>query len=1335
LSNIELQQDVDEAAELSDGLQQVFENLAQASGAPVLDAELEKLLHNFMLNAVPGLSLRTVMHREGNVKLMNGNKLTVEQALFDTGALHGNYVSAAFVRRHYDQLKPFLYDCKERVTMADNKTTVNIKQRAYLRVTFFDDEGHEHTAIDTFSVLETCTNDMIIGLPAIARYLGELLKQMIDEAVLCAIPPEDRAAIEKVSQIEVVYPWSQPLDEEAPEDAATPLPCSFTEPLNHLGKAREQSIDEFFDQIKAHVSAAMLEKTAIESLLRTKGINAFIPLDWRGINGIPPLKLTVKPGMPDSIKPRARSVNPKLFENAKKEFDRLLDYFYEKSTSPIASPLVIAPKATNPFIRFCGDYTLINKYIERNHVKIPEVMKELEKIIRFKIFLDFDLTNAFHQIRLHPETSALLSVQTVWGQVQPLFMPEGISPASGVLQQVVSEIFKDFSDWAIVIFDNLLVLATDYDDAYRKAEIIIDRCIERNVVLKFSKTWLGFDHAKFFGYVCREGSYELGQDRKDAIKAIPFPRNLKQMQSFLGAALFFKSFVPNYSALTAPLTDMIRQEFNWDESTWSTDYRKIFEEFKEQLQHAQSIFYPDYTLEWILRTDASIHGVGAVLLQIYRATPDSEPVYQPIGFASQKFSPQACRWSTIEQEAYGVYFGVKYYEYYLRCKAFVLETDHNNLLWMEASAVPKVIRWRVYLQSFTFLLRHIPGKLNVVADWLSRMHAETSPVTPQDRAVTLALMMNDSLDFEAGAALFPDNVNDAQLATVAAAAPERAAVVPEDAAATEASNKVDVVLGKVHGGRMGHHGARETWKLLNKHFPGHRIPYRIVADFVAVCPVCQKDRLGMVDFIEPVVRHLKPSHRRSVIGVDTLSITPADKDGNCILTVIVVHFTKLTALYPGKKHDALTTATALFLFCCSYGMFDSIISDPGSEFMNEVIDHLTRWFSIRHVFSLVDRHESNGVEGTNKMVLRHLKALVMDERVRDRWSSPTVLPLVQFIINSHESSETGVVPFHAHFGSADATYFRMPEEGDGPRSAHAYIQLLDDNLRLLSDISRRFQADLVAKRTAKTPAAAQNIFQPGDLVLWQHNPAEHLPSKLTPKFAGPYAVIEQVKNDVKCKHVIMGNIKEFHVSRLKIFHGTLDQAKEMAMLDHDQYAVSRFIAYRGDPLLRTSMEFEIEFEDGSVVWLPWSKDLFDTMQYEDFCRSRPELTPLLHDAEAAKKQARALNKLPITEVKPGDVVYVDLRSYGAGWYAALPLPDRDHITYLLEYVYREWVPRQQKRKIYCHCALFNETFEVDHVFVKAYGSRFSKPVGNNEVLVDEAMVKEYPALLPTTTTD
>jgi hypothetical protein len=312
-----------------------------------------------------------------------------------------------------------------------------------------------------------------------------------------------------------------------------------------------------------------------------------------------------------------------------------------------------------------------------------------------------------------------------------------------VLQQAVVDVFKGIDDFTIAIFDNLLALATDYEDAYNKLNIVLDICIERNVYLNFSKTWLGFREAKFFGYVCRHGSYELSQDRKDAIMAIPFPKNLKAMQSFLGSALFFKSFIPHYSTLAAPFNDMVKQEFKWtDETTWKQDYRKLFDEFKLQLQSATAVFYPDYSLQWILQTDASTFGVGAVLLQVYYPTPDSEPVYQPIGFASQKFSEQAKNWSTIEQESYAIVFGVKFFEYYLYCKPFIIETDHNNLLWIEASTVAKIIRWRVYLQSFSYTMRHIPGRQNRVADWLSRLHTDTADhvVDPTTRAMALALM-------------------------------------------------------------------------------------------------------------------------------------------------------------------------------------------------------------------------------------------------------------------------------------------------------------------------------------------------------------------------------------------------------------------------------------------------------------------------------------------------------------------------------------------------------------------------------------------------------------------
>ena len=190
----------------------------------------------------------------------------------------------------------------------------------------------------------------------------------------------------------------------------------------------------------------------------------------------------------------------------------------------------------------------------------------------------------------------------------------------------------------------------------------------------------------------------------------------------------------------------------------------------------------------VIRSDASDHAVGAVLFQIY--CDSNRAVHQPIAFASHKFSGAAVNWDTFKQEAYALYYAVVQFNYYLRGKSFVIETDHRNLVWMKSSQVPIVVRWRVFLQSFIFEIRHIPGKNKTVADWISRMYPPS-----------MGLPSLNSL------------------------------------AATDLPNLLEM-LHSVYGHRSLHHGAKKTYLAMCTRYPGHDVP--IIQDFVAECPLSRK---------------------------------------------------------------------------------------------------------------------------------------------------------------------------------------------------------------------------------------------------------------------------------------------------------------------------------------------------------------------------------------------------------------------------------------------------------------------------------------------------------------
>ena len=209
------------------------------------------------------------------------------------------------------------------------------------------------------------------------------------------------------------------------------------------------------------------------------------------------LELQYKSDMSATHKRHDRPLNPQLFKATTEFIERMCTYTYEDSDNLIVVPLVVALKATTPlYVRVETMQT--NKLTVSGCNFIPHIQHELERAAGFKFFQKMDLTNTFHQVPLAEHTSNMLSVMTPWGLKRPKFMPEGIAPASGILQRTVMSLFFDFKDWILTLFDNLLILCHTYDDGMDKLRKVRDRCYERNVVLKFSKSTFGFTHVKFF---------------------------------------------------------------------------------------------------------------------------------------------------------------------------------------------------------------------------------------------------------------------------------------------------------------------------------------------------------------------------------------------------------------------------------------------------------------------------------------------------------------------------------------------------------------------------------------------------------------------------------------------------------------------------------------------------------------------------------------------------------------------------------------------------------------------------------------------------------------------
>jgi len=174
------------------------------------------------------------------------------------------------------------------------------------------------------------------------------------------------------------------------------------------------------------------------------------------------------------------------------------------------------------------------------------------------------------------------------------------------------------------------------------------------------------------------------------------PRSVKQVRSFIGMVNYFRDFIPNLSSHLVVLTALTRKDVNF---VWGDAEQTAFDHLKSLIWESAKLTHLNLIGDITLFTDASIQGIGSVLMQ-----KNSDGVNCPILFLSQKFSLSAQKWSTIEQECYAVFYSIISLQSYLLGRHFFVATDHRNLMFLEKSIVPKLIRWRLRLLVLMFLI-------------------------------------------------------------------------------------------------------------------------------------------------------------------------------------------------------------------------------------------------------------------------------------------------------------------------------------------------------------------------------------------------------------------------------------------------------------------------------------------------------------------------------------------------------------------------------------------------------------------------------------------------------
>lgn len=394
------------------------------------------------------------------------------------------------------------------------------------------------------------------------------------------------------------------------------------------------------------------------------------------------------------------------------------------SKSPWNSPLLVVLKKPGPDgkkrWRVVFDFRKLNQVTTKDAFSLPRIDEILDQLGHARYFTTLDLASGYHQVLFDEKDRDKTAFSTPNGHYHFKRMPFSLCGAPATFQRIKSYILTGLEGVECFVYlDDFVIYGNNLKEHNSKLVNVLTKIQEFNLKLNTEKCNFFCKEVVFLGHKCSETGAQPDPLKVECVQSYPVPKTVKQVQSFIGFANYYRRFIPHFSEIMLPLTQLLKKGHKF---LWSKDCQDAFEKIKEALISPPLLRYHDFNLPYVLTTDASNDAIGAVLSQIINGLD------QPLAFASRTLKKAEKNYDTTEKEFLAVTWSSRNYRPYLLSNMFVVYTDHKPLTGKLNT--PRLLRMQYKLSEFDFDIKYKAGEYNVVADALSRI-SEASNTQPE----------------------------------------------------------------------------------------------------------------------------------------------------------------------------------------------------------------------------------------------------------------------------------------------------------------------------------------------------------------------------------------------------------------------------------------------------------------------------------------------------------------------------------------------------------------------------------------------------------------------------